>query len=218
MALHRWKPGESGNPLGRPRGAKNTVESYLRRYLAKGYEPDAALEIAAEKAGVDYKLINRGATIADVLAQIQIQKALRGDQEAYREVVDRTEGRPVSSVDLSGSIGVDVDFMQPDEVQRIKAELKAEGFVLPSWMDDQPTPTPELSEDTDPIIGVEPDPIVDIEPNEIKKKQTYRVEYMKSGYLCVMYVSADNALEAMQIVRELYSIGEVTELKAEIHE
>jgi len=287
MALHRWKPGESGNPLGRPKGSKNTVESYLRRYLAKGYEPDAALEIAAEKAGVDYKLINKGATIADVLAQIQIQKALRGDQEAYREVVDRTEGKPVSSVDISASVGVEVDFMQSSEVERIKAELKAAGFVLPSWMetnatgvtdshkrieadveDDDEPETMEYTEGmahyevtvtsdqeereryhviadsadsaiaevkaftsprtieftdwsarecdaTEDIPGLAPG-MVEVAPDEIEGKPVFRVGFVKDGTPHARYVSANNAVEAMQSVRERYSLGAITELTAEL--
>jgi len=39
---HQWKPGESGNPLGRPKGSRNkpTLEAFLREAADKFYQAE----------------------------------------------------------------------------------------------------------------------------------------------------------------------------------
>jgi Family of unknown function (DUF5681) len=76
----RFAPGESGNVKGRPRRTK--ISEALLAKLAETYP-----------AGSE-------TTIADFIAQVLIQKALKGDVQAIREAADRSEGRPRASIDV----------------------------------------------------------------------------------------------------------------------
>lgn len=77
-----WKPGESGNANGRPKGA--SVTAALRRQLNKEgmvrKRPGGPLEPS-------------GREVAEHLAQVAIDKALRGDFKFFRYITDRLEGR-----------------------------------------------------------------------------------------------------------------------------
>ena len=61
MALVSWKPGQSGNPAGRPRGSRNKVTKYRAELEARG---------------------------TAVIATI-IERALDGDMQAARLVIER---------------------------------------------------------------------------------------------------------------------------------
>jgi len=90
-AVHRFAPGRSGNPGGRPKFA--AVSRALRRVLAG---PASVLDDVEPEPG---------ATAADALANALVLQALRGDVAAARLVLDRAEGRVPESVrvDASGS-------------------------------------------------------------------------------------------------------------------
>ena len=64
----RWKPGQSGNPSGRPK--KKPLTEALQRVLAKLSDDER-----------------------DVLCQEIITKVATGDVAAFKEVADRVEGR-----------------------------------------------------------------------------------------------------------------------------
>jgi len=70
-----FKPGQSGNPGGRPKD--------------KAFRD--ALSIAVNRADGD---ATRLAKIAEVL----VRKALEGDMAAIREIADRLDGKPAQSV------------------------------------------------------------------------------------------------------------------------
>src|SRR5262249_6835801 len=72
---HRFKPGQSGNPGGRPRTAK--LSEACRAKLASAIPGDPESRSYAE-------------AIADKLAQL----ALKGDIRAAQELADRAQGRP----------------------------------------------------------------------------------------------------------------------------
>lgn len=79
---HRWKPGQSGNPKGRPKTI--TLSEAYRRELAKVDPEDP-----------------EGRTYAEVLAGKMREKAFGGDVAALRELADRTEGKPRQTLSLS---------------------------------------------------------------------------------------------------------------------
>jgi hypothetical protein len=81
--LKPFKPGQSGNPAGRPK--KALLSDALRRQLA----------ITAP--GMPER------TQAEAIASALISEAIAGNIAAAREICDRTEGRPMQS------IGVDLD-------------------------------------------------------------------------------------------------------------
>lgn len=67
----RWKPGQSGNPSGRPR--KLPITDVLREELEHLGEDGVANEVA--------------------IARKLVQMARQGDLGAIREIADRTEGK-----------------------------------------------------------------------------------------------------------------------------
>jgi hypothetical protein len=71
----RFKPGESGNPGGRPRIAK--LSEACRAKLGALVPDDA-----------------EGRTYAEAIAEKLVQLALKGDIRAAQELADRAEGRP----------------------------------------------------------------------------------------------------------------------------
>jgi len=94
---HRWKPGRSGNPGGRPRTAK--LSEACRAKLASPIPGDPESRSFAE-------------AIADKLAQ----QALKGDIRAAQELADRAEGRPsqmACPTELSGVKYIVLDMPRP---------------------------------------------------------------------------------------------------------
>lgn len=83
ITAFQFKPGQSGNPGGRPK-EKRLTEA-LRRKLA---EPTAD-----------------GRLYAEALAECLISLALDGDISAIREIADRTDGKPTQAMELSGPDG-----------------------------------------------------------------------------------------------------------------
>lgn len=74
---HKWQPGESGNPNGRP---------------PKGYAvTDVMRQMLEEKPEIKKALMAK-----------LLEIALKGDLPAIREILDRLEGRAKQSVELSG--------------------------------------------------------------------------------------------------------------------
>jgi len=81
----KWKPGESGNPHGRP-PKPLCITHLLREY---GIEKDS------EKFAA--------------LAKLIWARALDGDMSCIKEILDRTEGKPVQSVkDLTENKDVEI--------------------------------------------------------------------------------------------------------------
>lgn len=76
---YQFKPGQSGNPAGRPKGVKYVSEA-VREFLERALAP-----------GSEYSL-------ADALAKALIDQALAGDVSALREVMDRAEGKVAVAV------------------------------------------------------------------------------------------------------------------------
>ncbi len=69
-AEHRWKPGQSGNPGGRPKG--KSITALLRERLEDQHN---------------------GKALAAILVESLLKGALKGNLPHIKEVLDRTEGR-----------------------------------------------------------------------------------------------------------------------------
>lgn len=83
-AYGRWKPGQSGNPKGRP--ISKPFKEALERQLAQ----------LAQTKGLPPELGH------DVLAAAMVAKAMQGDVAAFKEVADRTDGKvpnPIGGTD-----------------------------------------------------------------------------------------------------------------------
>lgn len=81
--LRPWKPGQSGNPKGRPPG--QSVTSRLKAALESGTD-------------LDGRPIEDG-TLADMLARTIIRHALAGDLGFIRVLLERVEGRVADRVE-----------------------------------------------------------------------------------------------------------------------
>jgi len=75
-----FKPGQSGNPAGRPR---DTITPHLREL------------VRMQHPGKDE------VTYGELVARALLVRAVSGDVQAIREVFDRLEGKPRQSVDVS---------------------------------------------------------------------------------------------------------------------
>ncbi len=85
--LKSYKPGESGNPNGRPKGSKN------RSTIAKQW-----LEIN-EKAKNPVTGTEEVLSQEDLLTLAQIKKAREGDVNAYKALMDSAYGTPNQKID-----------------------------------------------------------------------------------------------------------------------
>lgn len=83
-----WKKGQSGNPKGRPKGAISS-KTILNRFLSL-VEKNVKNPVTGEFEDM---------TVAEVMNLSIIAKARKGDLSAYREVLDRLEGKPQQNID-----------------------------------------------------------------------------------------------------------------------
>ena len=67
---YRFKPGQSGNPKGRAKGRSVTTE--LRRLMDEGFE---------------------GKDLAESLAKIACNEAIKGNHKFWKEIIDRLDGK-----------------------------------------------------------------------------------------------------------------------------
>jgi len=106
-----WKPGQSGNPGGRPK--KLPITDAIREALARD--------------------MGDGRTMADVVVDVLIEAAKKGDMAAIRELADRAEGKPVQVNHISGPGGgpMEIDNLTAEHKRKRIAELmaKANGTI-----------------------------------------------------------------------------------------
>src|SRR5437660_9838605 len=96
--LRSWQKGESGNPGGRP-----------KRLLTEAYQA----QLSRTK-----KRDRQRRTYAELIADAQIRKALKGNTMAAREIADRVEGKAGQAIELSvetpSKLNVRVHFVESD--------------------------------------------------------------------------------------------------------
>lgn len=101
--LKSWKPGQSGNPKGKPKGtqsARTIIEKYINA-LSPSKHPDTLKNL----------------TYHDAAWMQQISKAaLKGDLSALNAITDRLEGQAKQSLEIS-------DMSQEDVQARLKELL-----------------------------------------------------------------------------------------------
>lgn len=112
-ASHTWRPGQSGNPKGRPKSV--SVMASVREFLQR-----TEYTIPPDKEGEPATLVKLppGVTVADLLAQIVIRQALRGNYNFIRELLDRIDGRVPAKIESKG-------FTLADVVAEAEAAAKA---------------------------------------------------------------------------------------------
>lgn len=110
---NRWKKGQSGNPNGRPKGAKSRG-TILKKYVSLTYK-DKNGQTAEQPFGTDGEPL----TVEELMELMQIRKALKGDTNAYKEIKDTIYGKNPDIV-----IPLDETPSAPEE-----KELKGEALV-----------------------------------------------------------------------------------------
>jgi hypothetical protein len=111
--LKPFKKGQSGNPKGRPPGTKN-VSTLLKQML----DTLAPGEIVSTKFVREFCKGKKLVTVADATAARILNEALvKGEPWAIRELLDRTEGKAIASIELSGPDGGPVEHrvIEPGE-------------------------------------------------------------------------------------------------------
>jgi hypothetical protein len=104
--LKPWKPGQSGNPSGRPK--RDSITSALLRQL--------------EQQNADSE------TIADSIAAVLVKRALSGDVRAIREIADRTEGKPRQQIKVEAEVmdsgdRLDLSKVSDDQLRQVQEIL-----------------------------------------------------------------------------------------------
>jgi len=99
---NRWKPGQSGNPAGRPKKEKALTE-LLRK---EGSKRDQTY--IDPKTGEE-KVISRKRKLAQKIWEL----ALSGDLAAIKYIFDRIDGSPRQSVSLEQEGRVVIEFDDP---------------------------------------------------------------------------------------------------------
>lgn len=105
----QWKPGQSGNPSGRPKTA--LLSQACRELLVQPLPNDPSR------------------TYAQAIAQKLADRALKGDIRAAQEIADRAEGKARQSIQFENpALREAFDRMSHDEL-----EAYAVSGVVPGW-------------------------------------------------------------------------------------
>jgi len=86
---HKFEKGESGNPNGRPKGARNR-STIVRQWL------DVEQKLKNPITGSEEQMNQE-----DLMTLAQIKKAREGDTQAYKALLDSAYGSPDTNIDIT---------------------------------------------------------------------------------------------------------------------
>lgn len=98
--LKQFKPGESGNPNGRPIGSKNGLRARLMRNAGEKVIPNILKMLKQE--GIKLKDNEN----AEALAEVLYSQALHGDIQSAKLIADLTEPPLPKDVILIGNLNI----------------------------------------------------------------------------------------------------------------
>jgi len=110
---HKFKKGESGNPAGRPVGARNrsTIVKHWLEVKKVAKNPISSKEEELE--------------IQDMMVLALINKALKGDVNAFKELMDSGYGKLLNSTDVTTK-GEKIEVSDPFAQMRKNAGIDEE--------------------------------------------------------------------------------------------
>ena len=104
--MPNWRPGQSGNPAGRPTGSKDGIGAHCRRLLTKGLS-FSQIKDKLKAKGIDLEI----GTNAEAISVILVLKALTGDLKAIEMLVKFDLDLP-DGVDPSQPPRINIQFVQ----------------------------------------------------------------------------------------------------------
>jgi hypothetical protein len=123
---HKWKPGESGNPAGKPPGIRNystVIRDVLDQVMIAGeeHDDDSTLIKKLEES------LGRKVTRRELMVYKQTLLAMQGNTYAFNSLADREEGRPTQKIEaeVEANVSSDVRVQKMDLEDRLK-QLKGE--------------------------------------------------------------------------------------------
>jgi hypothetical protein len=112
----RWKPGQSGNPTGRPKSI--TLSEALRIELAKVLPNDT-----------------QERTFAELIAQQLVRAAATGNILAAREIADRTEGKPKQAIAMDMNVNDWRELARQNGLSETDVISEAQRLIAESGLD-----------------------------------------------------------------------------------
>lgn len=103
---HKFQKGESGNPNGRPKGAKN--RSTIARYWLQ-INQDLKNPLTGDTETMSQE---------DLMTLALIKKAREGDVNAYKALMDSGYGAPVQQIEQTNT-DIDLSGMSTDELKEL---------------------------------------------------------------------------------------------------
>lgn len=108
LVPHQWKPGQSGNPTGRPTTPDEirvlmydkSVE-FKKRFL---YWVEADVQAVVECRGAPWEI-----TAIDRMITSAIVQGMNGNDKAMHAILDRLFGKPKEQVEMSGPNGEPIE-------------------------------------------------------------------------------------------------------------
>lgn len=120
--LTPWKPGQSGNPAGKPKGTEHSSTRLKRLLGAVGRMKNPLTGQMEEFSGLE------------MMDAAIIARAIRGDVGAYREILDRLEGKVPAKTEVIGSMNLTGSAAAVGE-QEAKALLSLLNRIAPAPAD-----------------------------------------------------------------------------------
>ena len=120
--LTPWKPGQSGNPAGKPKGTEHSSTRLKRLLEAVGKMKNPLTGQMEEFSGLE------------MMDAAIIARAMKGDVAAYREILDRLEGKVPAKTEVIGSMNLTGSAAAVGE-QEAKALLSLLNRIAPAPVD-----------------------------------------------------------------------------------
>ena len=120
--LTPWKPGQSGNPAGKPKGTEHSSTRLKRLLEAVGKMKNPLTGQMEEFSGLE------------MMDAAIIARAMKGDVGAYREILDRLEGKVPAKTEVVGSMNLTGSAAAVGE-QEAKALLSLLNRIAPAPAD-----------------------------------------------------------------------------------
>lgn len=115
-----FQPGQSGNPAGRPKGAKDGLRATLRKKLKAA--PDGMMADTLKALGIDLTDKKN----ADAVVEMLLFKVARGDIQALKLAFDQTEEPLKRSIEHTGEDGGPIELQVSNAQERLMEDITRE--------------------------------------------------------------------------------------------